>query len=523
MKLITWQQKIYQWLHKNYWLVFLLIYAIAVRCCYPASGFFIFNFDQGKDLLNTLEMLMRGVPKLVGPWTSIPGLFFGPTWYYLLAGSIILGNFSPVAPVYMMIILGLVQVYLAYRYFGKIAGSTVAAGTLWIFVTVSAWNPFPLTLVSWILLILLQKTRQDRQLTPSRAFLFGLVASFGFHFSSAYAIFYPIIILIAWLSQKLKINWKIILMTAVGFSLPFLPQLAFEVRNNFGQTQAVIRYFQSGEEASDSLNFAKVQTIVSKSWGEIKLAFAPTVSLPDQKLADMINCGFLIMFGLMVIIWLKKIYQKQIKRPNNLLELSVFICLPIIGLIALHFNIWYLLGMMPAVVVLTSQIVATQKRGWQIIWLIGLLATGITLNLREFVWQDPSRVDVFYRQKMQIWQELKKASGGKTYQVFVYQPDIYDFAWQYIILRDSLVNKTALPVEFAYKTGETAYLPFKEKISERMTKQVGPAELTFYILETPDEDNYYFGEWRGQQEGFEEAEWTQIIGTNLQLWVKENN
>lgn len=91
-------------------LVFLLLSSLAVRVGYLFGGAIPFSFDHGKDSLAVMHLAVTKSPVLIGPWTSIPGLYFGPTWYYLLAPAYLLGNFHPVAGVVMMVLLILIQV-----------------------------------------------------------------------------------------------------------------------------------------------------------------------------------------------------------------------------------------------------------------------------------------------------------------------------------------------------------------------------------------------------------------------------
>lgn len=291
------------WL-KTFWpLILILLYALLIRLPYPMTGHFAFMFDHGKDSLNALDMLWNFSPRLIGPWTSIPGLFFGPAWYYFLAFWFLVGNFHPAAPVLGMIVLLLIQIVLVYRHFGRVAACTIASTPLWIAISTSAWNPYPLTLISWLLLILLQKTSRTRQLSLWQAFWFGAIASLGFHFSSAYAVFYPVIILGCWIYQRLRLTWQKILLTAVGFIVPFLPQLLFEIRYHWLETQAIINYFTVGGEIGDTLSGQKIFKILGTTLGEFRLAVLPQ--------SPWLTNWFTVIFGLLLVYFGWQIWRHQ--------------------------------------------------------------------------------------------------------------------------------------------------------------------------------------------------------------------
>jgi len=264
------------WGKKHLFLLLLLFYAFITRIGYLWDNAIPFSFDHGKDSLAILDMLVNLSPKFIGPWTSIPGLYFGPAWYYLLAPFYLLTGFNPVGGAVAMLALVLLQVFLAYKYLGKYEAVLIATAPLWFILSKSAWNPYPMTLISLVLLILLKKARAAGKLTLVSAFLLGLFASFGFHFSAAFAIFYPVSIVCAVLFFRIRFRLKEVLATGLGFFLPFLPQFLFELKYNFSQTRAVLAYFQQGE--SDAFGSEKILQVLKTTGGEIALGIFPETS-----------------------------------------------------------------------------------------------------------------------------------------------------------------------------------------------------------------------------------------------------
>ncbi len=74
------------------WLVLIAItlFILATRLPLVLPNTIPFSFDHGKDSVAVLHMVKEPSIKFIGPWTSIPGLYFGPGWYYLLAPSFLL-------------------------------------------------------------------------------------------------------------------------------------------------------------------------------------------------------------------------------------------------------------------------------------------------------------------------------------------------------------------------------------------------------------------------------------------------
>src|SRR3989344_506891 len=99
-------------------MIWLLVWAALTRLPIIASGTMLFGFDQGRDALAVLHLIKTLNPVFIGPWTSIPGLFFGPGWYYLLAPAYWLTQGNPLSGPLTMFVLGLIGIALAYKYLG---------------------------------------------------------------------------------------------------------------------------------------------------------------------------------------------------------------------------------------------------------------------------------------------------------------------------------------------------------------------------------------------------------------------
>ena len=146
--------------HQNWLLFLILCFSLLTHYFLLKAGVINFQFDHGKDSLAVMDMWLNKNLKLIGPWTSIPGLYFGPAWYYLLLPAFVIGGWSPVAPVWMMTFLLLLQIYLIYHYFGKEEAIIMATAPLWFSISTSSWNPFPMTFISLIILIVLKKIKE---------------------------------------------------------------------------------------------------------------------------------------------------------------------------------------------------------------------------------------------------------------------------------------------------------------------------------------------------------------------------
>jgi len=63
----------------------ILILGIVLRSQETISRNFVFLIDQGRDMMAVKSILYDHHLTLIGPYTSLQGVFQGPIWYYLLS------------------------------------------------------------------------------------------------------------------------------------------------------------------------------------------------------------------------------------------------------------------------------------------------------------------------------------------------------------------------------------------------------------------------------------------------------
>jgi len=329
--------------------LFFAIIFVVTKLPFIIDRTFVFQFDHGKDSLAILEMIVSRSPTLIGPWTSIPGLFFGPGWYYLLFPGYLLSSGDPASAVVTMILLGLVQIFFVQKYFGLNAAILVSTVPAFFSIAQSAWNPFPMTMVSFAILAVLKVLEKNKILTIKKSLILGLFSSIGFHFSSAFAIFYPLFILLSLLLKKIPFKLRHISIFLVALCFGFIPQVIFEFRHNFMQTRSIISYLNS-QVGSDS-GIVELWQIFGASIGEYKLASLPNIFGASSMVSEIIFYFSLSSLLIGIFLMIKK--RKALYLWQDILIWTIF---PLIIFWKLHFNLWYLLGIVPAVVIFTAQV-----------------------------------------------------------------------------------------------------------------------------------------------------------------------
>ena len=324
-------------------------------------------------------------------------------------------------------------------------------------------------------------------------FLLAFIASMGFHFSAAFAIFYLAFLPIFLFFRKKMLDAQKIGAVILGFFIPFIPQLLFEVRHDFLQTRSVVAYFSS--TSKDAFSLSRSLDVFRQITGELKLAVFPELfSRFDVQIMLYTKLLFVFIFiGAMLSILRTRIV------PSYWREYAIFLFLPIFGYFFLHFNVWYVISLLPVVVFLVADMIRTLPWFFYGVYLVLMITTPIA-HLHQY--QKIEKYRLYESQemlpvKLRAIEWIRERAGTLRYRSFHYVPDIYDYSYQYIYLWQAMQGKP-LPVEFSYKPNETVYIPEKEELLRTLPQQQGTPERVFFIIEKPGVQRF-FDEWWGQQ------------------------
>ncbi|MBP7875399.1 hypothetical protein KA012_00190 [Candidatus Woesebacteria bacterium] len=482
--------------------VLLLTVATALTRIWPAVYRLVpFGFDHGKDSIAVLSMLVTHTPKLIGPWTSIPGVFFGPGWYYLLLPGFAISGGDPVSAAWIMIVISLVQSLLVWRVWGLRGALVVSLMPMYIITSTSAWNPYPMTLISFVLLAVTWQLAETKKLSDGRSLLFGLIAGLGFHFSAAFSIFYlPLVLCVPFffkLKQKIRTTAAII----AGLILSFLPQLLFELRHSFVETKALLQYFSQGEP--HTLSITKIMTVIQTVAGEISLGVFPGMNgnAPFFRIANVLTAVFVFLFSAYFFrLWWKKSTQWQ--RRWLLYVLFFLIPVPIIGYFFLHFNVWYVYGMAP---IATLLIVLALKKAptWAAALFLSVFMITSGWNLLQYFTielPEHQQSKTMLASKEKVLDFIVQDASGQPFAMYTFVPDIYDYSYQYLWFRRAFQGGE-LPVDFSYRSGTTDYITDKGALLQHFTQQKGTPAYVYFVIEQPNEGRVFDDWWSMQSYG----------------------
>ncbi|MBU3901709.1 hypothetical protein KKF25_03635 [Patescibacteria group bacterium] len=481
-------------------LVFLLLFALATRLPWIISNTMLFGFDHGRDALTVFNIIKNLNPVFVGPPTSIPGLFVGPGWYYFLTLAYWLGQGNPISSAYLMFLLYIVAIVLAYKYLGFYEAVILTVAPIWTQLSTGAQSPYPVPMITLLIVILLQKIVRAKNI-PRRMIIFlGLLLGLGFNFSSAGTLFYLILIPLILIWRRKKLNW---LDFGGSIFITFIPQILFELKHRFSQTQALIAYFAKGE--SQHISLGKISTVNHSIINELALAI-----LPDTLWLKIIG---------LAILTIGIIYLVKQKKFGFWPEILVLIFVPVVGFWFLHYNVWYAYGLLPLAVIATGKILRSLPKSLASLFLILLIINsviklyGFTFQERDFLKHHKG----FLPAKMQTLNYIYNQAGNQPFASFQYHPEIYDYAYQYLYIWKAFKGKP-LPVEFSYQPGAPTYINEKVDFLAKLPQSTNKAEKIFLIIEKPENVWHYpFQRWLDNIK-YSEVVSKKEFGPELEVW-----
>lgn len=215
-----------------------------------------FANDEARDILIVKEHVLAHQPILLGPLNALSttihhDIYSGPFYYYLITPSLLIGNFNPLAPIYFMIILSMITVYLMY-YAGKIfisprAGiiSALLCATSEVLIYYSwAWNPnrMPLFVVLYTIFLYLFIKHK----TWFYWILVWLLVGFLTQLDLVAIVFIPATIIVLIKFRTKTISFKYVLLAVGIFLLSYFPYIYYELTNHFANIHGFIQLFSSG-------------------------------------------------------------------------------------------------------------------------------------------------------------------------------------------------------------------------------------------------------------------------------------
>ena len=448
-----------------------------------------FAYDMGRDLLWAKDISFYAIPTLIGPAASIWGVYFQPFWYYFLSIPLKLAGGHPLSAVYTtmfsIVLAGALPVILFRKYLSR---NYIFPLSVIILFNASLINlstfAFHANLLPLLTLLVIFFCFLAIIKNPLYFSLAVGATSLMFSADPAPAVVFTILLALIFIFFKFyenKNRLKIILLSTTVYIIPFLPQILFEIRNDFIETKSLIAYFSGNNPSlSGQLPF------ISRFGDRLFLFF------------DLFKSGFtanntiLALIALAIIILgLAKATKnssqnlKTILKLNLLFLVSSYLIFTI--LVTVEVKNWYLNG----ISVVYSFLVAIALTSFKIRnFSIALIFIFLLINIIPFFKNErhiKSRSDsASLSNQMTAINIIYGDSENEPFSVYVFTPSIYDHNYQYLFWWQAKSEDKKLPSDFAYSPNVPSYVRNKENYAKQKETSV-----IYLIIEKAPENPFY--------------------------------
>lgn len=214
-----------------------------------------FGFDYDQEInAEIARSILSGKPVLIGPETSVGGLYVGPIFNYFLSLFFLIGHMNPVWSIGANIFIALLTMIALFVIAKKIFGRRAAFLALIIYgfsfeltkYDRILWNPTPMPLVSLLLLYFLFRFLQTKSLIYLLLSAVSLGIAFQLHFTALFlAIFFFLSLFI--FSRKVFFNWKSLLIISGTLLIFFSPLILFDARHGYLISNHLVTFFTKSQ------------------------------------------------------------------------------------------------------------------------------------------------------------------------------------------------------------------------------------------------------------------------------------
>jgi len=229
-------------------LIVLLILVAAFFRLWQIRDYVVFLGDEGRDMIVMRNMIRQKELTFLGPTASVGGFYLGPIYYWMAAPFLLIFNYDPVGPSYMVAAFGIATVFLLYKFLKDavgiwpafLASALYAAAPLIVRYSRSSWNPNPLPFFALLMIYSIYLG-----IKKQKALFFLLAgASFGVAIQLHYlaVMLVPVAALIVALNSNFKKWPQMLVLGAAGAIITFSPFLLFEIKHNFPNFKTILEF-----------------------------------------------------------------------------------------------------------------------------------------------------------------------------------------------------------------------------------------------------------------------------------------
>ena len=396
--------------------------------------------DEGRDVIVVRRLLVNFDPILIGPGTSIGNMYLGPLYYYMMAPSLWLANFSPVGPAVQIALLGVATIFMVWwvgrEWFpstgsGPSVAGLIAAGLYAISPTVivysrSSWNPNIMPFFALLTIWSIWKVWKDKKYK----WLIVLGISYAFVLQSHYlGLLLVPTILIFWLLSRPPLRHT--LFAILLFSFLMSPLVIFDARHGWRNFASMKKFFSERQT-----------TVSARPWNAIPKLY-PIFEKVNTRLITGKNetAGKLLTIGIVLsLLWLVLFRKKSltILHQKSYILLLSWLGFALLGLGLYKQEIYdhYFGFFFPAPFLLIGAL-ANQVSGQVSRYLLLLVFSLLLLvNIKE----NPLKYlpNQQLRRAREVAQKIAEESNSERFNLAVIAERNYEDGYQYFLEKDGL-------------------------------------------------------------------------------------
>ena len=422
-------------------IIWIFMAALPRRLIFPLKGLFAFNYDQGRDFLAVSKIIWEKDFTLIGQTTGLPGIFYGPWWYYFLAPVVFVSGGDPQKVAIFFAFLGVLSIVALYLLLKVLTNNiiisimlaTIASfSNLWMFGSPSVWNPSLTPIFLMISIYAAHKITEN--FNPHHFFIYGIsiflaidtTASFG-------ALLFIFFIISPFIFKKIFFR-KQYLFAVIGAFIVLFPRILFELRNNFLMTKALMAYLTNPKIYGERLTF--FERVLPRLDQMLKI-FSEGFTNENEALA--ISLIVLILSIFLILLKKNERMLSSLKKDFIFLYLFSLLLATIIFFIIFPDNVWdYYLVALPTLFILL--IARLLSYGYQIKILkfpiVVILLVLIFLNFRtglippfRTTWEGDGGTYINEKKVM----DYIASNNLHDFSFYAYTPAIFDYPFDYLI------------------------------------------------------------------------------------------
>lgn len=421
------------------WILFsiILLLGFLLRAQETLSGNYLFLLDQGRDMMAVKSIVYDHHLTLIGPYTTLQGVFQGPFWYYLLAISTFLTGGNPWGGVILSLIISMATIVVAFFFMKKLFGLRAAFIAMFLLAVCPeavaaatyAWNPHPMWLLLTVYIFSFYLLTQGRKklhfvVWPTVALMFSFQTALGTF------IFLSSIVYLLLFGRKL-LKSKQFFLGVLSFLLLLSPQILFDLRHNFLMSKSVV--FMSAGSAQGAGGFlSHLATTFKDHFYNFSVNF-------NSSFNGLIFSGvafYLLISGVLFGKQAKLLKENEYRFIILVLRLVLIIFLLLL-LYQQPLRAWFLTGfevmfLFPLAVILAR--LWERSFGKVLLIILFLITLGIIIPRIYNLYRYPDYGGVAkVKGKLDTIDYIYKDAKGKPENILVFTPPINTDAYDYLI------------------------------------------------------------------------------------------